>query len=160
MAERRDPTREVANFLADDATWDKRVDHALLTLANGQARMASELSQVKGLVQAIPQQISDAAASNRQFYQRLQTRLDDELGNDFDDVSGSHDVRSLRDAGRTWRKRARDEEDARLKEAAARELEAARAKELEAAVHRGKVAVAVAGPLLLALGGLIAQLLK
>jgi hypothetical protein len=153
MAAKHDPTRELANFLADDANWAQRVDHTLRSLANGQNRLMGDMAAVKASVEKFPQLVAEAAAENRQYYRRLQTRLDDELGTDYDDVSGSHDVRSLRDAGRTWRKRAREQEEA----AAAA---AATAKEKAEAVERWKRRGVLLGALLLGAGGVILKAIE
>lgn len=88
-------------------------------------KLASEVAQVKASVETFPQLVADAAAENRRYYRSLQSRLDEELGSDYDDISGSHDVKSLRDAGRSWRKRAREQEEEAIKAAAKAEVEAA-----------------------------------
>lgn len=101
---------DVRDIRPDEDTTIGMLMTAVKRIADGQNRLMSDMAKVKATVEAFPQLVADAAAENRRYYKGLQARLDDELGNDYDDVSGSHDIKSLRDAGRNWRKRARDEE--------------------------------------------------
>lgn len=149
----KDPARDVANFLADDATWDKRMERAVRTQADGLNALTSEVKGLKALIQGIPQLIADSAAENRKYYRVLQERMDEELGNEWDDVTGSRDARSLRDAGRNWRKKAREREQELAEEASLRAEEEARRK-------RWTAIGAALAPALLVAGGALLKLLE
>jgi len=153
----KDPAREIARYLADDATWDQRVEHALRTQANGLSALAGEVKTLAVIVRALPKQIEESAAESRRYYRGLQERMDAELGNEWDDITGSQDTRSLRDAGRTWRNKAREAE------AAAAAAEAEKRASERAAEERAKKLKqwgALAGIFLAGAGGAIWELIE
>lgn len=129
----------------DDDTLLGMLMTTVKRLTDGQTRLASDVAKIKVAVDAFPTMLHEYTAETKRYHRSIEARLDEELGSDYDDISGSHDVKSLRDAGRNWRKRAREEENAKLKEAAAREIEAAEKAKL---MNRGKALA----PLLVGIG--------